>query len=123
MSTTVISQGFIAMLLTPVEKDALEELSENLYDEKSSLKINYGGTLLISDNYRTKKYSEREFNGDLFIIGDQEAGDRAQFIQEATLRGLLINPDTIQPYTCVWYNGSDSPVSMLTLDEFLNKES
>lgn len=121
MSTTVISQGYIAVLTHPPGKDTFEEISEKLYAAKSPLEINYEGTLLISDSYRNKKYREREFNGDLFIVGNLKNSEAeiAQLIQEAALHGVHIDPTTIQPYTCVWYNGSDSPVTMLTKEDFL----
>lgn len=122
MSTTVISQGYIAVLINPITDDeAREELSEKLYDDNSSLELNYEGTLLISDEYSLKSYSEREFYSDLFIVGGLSASGKERFIELANKAGLLIDINTIQPYTCVWYNGGDSPHSMMTKEEFLSK--
>lgn len=121
MSTTVISQGYIAVLQNPISEEDREELSEILYDSKTGLGLNYEGTLLISDEYSLKSYSEREFHSDLFIMGGLGMFKMQEFIELSKQSGLNIDITTIQPYVCVWYNGSDSPVSMMTMKEFLNK--
>lgn len=120
MSTTVIQQGHVAVLLNPItDKDAREELSEKLYDDKTILEINYEGTLLFSDVNRAKSYSEREFCGDLFVVGKLDEAGRNEFLEQATIAGLHIDVSTIQPYTCIYYNGCDSPRDMMTKAEFL----
>lgn len=120
MSTTVIQQGYIAVLTNPImEEEEREEISERLYDDSTVLQINYEGTLLCSDINRSKPYGEREFSGDLFIVGNQSNTGREEFIQQAKEAGLFIDESTIQPYTCVYYNGSDSPLSLLGKSEFL----
>lgn len=119
MSTTVISQGFIAVLSNRIIKDLIEDVSEELHDYSKGLDINYDGTLLVFDSYATKSYSEREFNGDLFIIGELDDSKRDSFIAIASAAGFDVDPETVKPYTCVWYNSSDSPVNMLTKEGFL----
>lgn len=120
MSSTVISQGYIAVLFNPPGKEAFEEISERLCHLDSNLQINYEGTLLMSDDNCNKKYSEREFQGDLFIIGSLNDDSRNEFIEQANEAGFSIDANTIQPYTCIWYNGTDSPVFELTKENFLS---
>ena len=123
MSATVISQGYIAILQNPIaDEDQREELSENLYDSETGLELNYEGTLIILDEYALKSYSEREFYSDLFIVGGLNQDKARDFVQLASANGFEVLESTVQPYVCVWYNGSDSPVSMMTKEEFLNKE-
>lgn len=123
MSTTVISKGFIAVLVNPIPADQMEDMLEKLYNVNDGfLKITYDGKLLYSDEYELKKYSEREFCGDLFIVGSIRAGaGRQAFIEKAAAMGFEVDTETDQPYTCIWYNGSDSPVSCLTKEEFLEE--
>lgn len=116
----MISTGHIAVLVSPItDDDVRQELSEKMYNGDSILDVNYEGTLLTSDINRHKPYSQREFNGDLFVVGALPEADKQEFIELAKAAGLDIDVATIQPYTCVWYNGADSPVSMLEKDEFL----
>lgn len=124
MSTIVQSQGFIAILVNPVPQDQRSDVHEKLYDETDGfIQISEDGMLVFSDDFAKKKYSEREFNGDLFIVGKLDASsDMAGFVEAALKAGLPVNPASIEPYTCVWYNGSDSPMSLLTLEEFQNKQ-
>jgi hypothetical protein len=117
----MISTGHIAVLVTPASRKLMEELSEKRYDDKSILEINDEGTLLISDINLRLKYSEREFNGDLLVVGGLPEADRQEFIALAKAEGIDIDPDSIKPYTCIWYNGSDSPVSMMKKAAFLAK--
>lgn len=120
MSTTVISRGFIGALLQPIsEHDHIEELKERLYDEHSDLDVNGDGTLVFGDENRNKPYSEREFNGDLFIVGDIGFDGREAFLKQCEDRGLSVDPNTVKPYVCVWYNGADSPLWYMTKDDFL----
>lgn len=119
MSTTVISQGFIGVLLRPIPHEEREDLAKTLRDGDSILNVNDEGALLFSDVNQNKSSSQREFQGDLFIVGQHSENGREDFIEAALTAGLDIDPETVQPYTCVWYNGSDSPVDMLTKDDFL----
>jgi hypothetical protein len=125
MSTTVISQGFIGVLVNPIPQDDMEDVLEKLYNgEDGSLKCTYDGKLLYCDVNEKKQYYQREFAGDLFIVGEVRGGaDRMDFIEKAKAAGYEVIQDTVQPYTCVWYNGSDSPMSTLSMEKFLAGEA
>ena len=124
MSTTVISSGFIAVLDFPIHKDQREDLEQQLEEAKSGLRLNGDGTIIWQDINAGKKYSEREFNGDLLLIGC-DAKDRAariSFIDAVLKIGLPVQEHTIQSYTCIWYNGCDCPLWDITEEEFRDGE-
>jgi hypothetical protein len=105
--------------LSPIAEERREEQNEELWKEKSDIRIGYSGELLYVDFNQNKPYHERE---DIYglTVGDRGHDDQS-FIDEAINRGLDIDGNTIKPYNCVWYNGSDNPVDMLTKAEFLAK--
>ena len=35
--------------------------------------------------------------------------------------GINIDPTKARPYRCYWYNGSDSDMGLITLEEFLKR--
>ena len=119
MSSTVRSYGYIAAMVFSVGEDKIEELHESLYDANNGLEINYDGTLLFVDLNQTKPMSERE---DIYglSIGDSTIElTPEQFVNMAKDANLPVFESTVQPYNCIWYNGSDNPVSLLSKEEFL----
>lgn len=120
MSSTMIATGHIAVLAKPLSEEERESMMESFYSKDSTLSTNSDGTLIYSDMNANKKYSEREFNGDLFIVG--KLNDQQQeFMELVKAAGLEIDANTIQPYTCVWYNGCEPPMADLTKEEFFGK--
>ncbi|QDH84201.1 hypothetical protein Axy13_014 [Achromobacter phage vB_AxyP_19-32_Axy13] len=122
MSTTVLSKGWVAPLLQTIDDgEQREEISERLHDEGKHLELNYEGSLIMVDTMRAKSYSERESAAyDLTIIGrGQQDMTRQEFIETCRSAGFDVVEDKVLPYTCVWYNGSDSPMSMLEMHEFM----
>lgn len=124
MSTTVRSYGFMALMVTPLTREQMygpddcSGLVEDLYDKKINLNLTYDGTIVYSDMLQHAPYSQREAF-DVFYIGSEtEAGSKTEFLQLCAQHGLDIHPNTIQPYVCIWYNGSDSPMSTLEKAEF-----
>ena len=100
MSETVKSKGFIAVLQNPITNwDALEDKNEELSHFDSSLRVNYDGTLIFSDK-----------PSDLYGIefGTSDARYLQQFIEDCAKVGVPVVTTTVRPYSCVWYNGSDS---------------
>lgn len=120
MSTTVISTGFIAVLAFAIHKDQREDLEYQLEEARTGLSLNGDGTIIWQDTNAGKKYSEREFNGDLLVVGcdakDQAA--RTSFMDTVLKVGLPVQEHTIQPYTCIWYNGCHCPLWDITEEEF-----
>jgi hypothetical protein len=118
MSSTVRQYGFIAALLKPLTSDEREEVNENLWSEKSNLSVTYDGALLYLDYNANKSMRIREdFYG--LTLGNQNF-DETEFVEEAIRRGLDVDGNTITTYNCIYYNGGDSPLDMLTKDDFLS---
>ena len=109
MSENVASSGFFAILKTPFNEDAREEKEEILYDNDTELSLNYEGTLVFSD-VRGEEYG--------LHIGSANTGDKQAFIDKCKENGLEIDEESIRPYNCIWYNGSDSDMSDLTLEKY-----
>jgi hypothetical protein len=119
MSSTVRSYGFIAVLRVPILEDQRDDLNEKLYDEKSDIRVGYSGELLHIDFNRNKPYHIKEDIYGLFIGSDKY--DPKGFLEEAGHHNLFVDLLTLRPYNCIWYNGTDNPVDMLTKEEFLKK--
>lgn len=120
MSSTVRGNGFMAVLVHPITDDlAREDICERLWEESGEITLNYEGTLVIFDEYRKRSLADRE---DIFhlTVGDASAGDRQKFIDLAAKFELPIKLDTILPWSAIWYTGSDSPQSELTLTDFMS---
>jgi hypothetical protein len=120
MSDNVLSYGFIAVIAADCKLLDLSALSDKLWSDKSPLGVNYEGTLVYADFNRIKSYTDRtDFYG--LFIGKQDEGDVAVFKKECAKYGIYVDQTTRQPYNCIWYNGSDSPMDELTKEEFLKK--
>lgn len=117
MSDYQLSYGIIAQLLHPItDRYELEEVI-NVLAEDSNLQLNYEGTLIYSDHSNGDQIDHS--NGDeidqLIIASDK-------YIQSFHLQIQQFSIQVIPPlefYSCVWYNGSDSPMSMITRRKFL----
>lgn len=121
MSDTVISKGFVAVLLNPItDRQAREDKSEELFEKDSNLHLNIEGTLVYSDVVPRKM--RQEFYG-LNLGAKMSAADLSQFVGSIEGYDLAIDLDTITPYSEIWYTGSDSGIAQLTLEEFKAKVS
>lgn len=109
MSDYQLSYGIIAQLLHPItDRYELEEVI-NVLAEDSNLQLNYEGTLIYSDHSNGDEIDQ------LIIASDK-------YIQSFHLQIQQFSIQVIPPlefYSCVWYNGSDSPMSMITRRKFL----
>lgn len=109
MSDNVGSSGFFAILKTPLAREPREDMNEALYSGNFSLRINDEGTLVFSD---------KRSDGFGLHIGSMRKIDHGAFVQECDNFNLEIDPDSIRPYYCYWYNGSNSDMDDLTLEEY-----
>jgi hypothetical protein len=118
VSDNVRSYGFIAVLKEPVHENDRDEICDKLFRNNSTLDLNIEGTLVYCDFNRTRSLRERENIYGLFIgtVNDMDAG---LFFMNCRRAGLNIDVATIKPYNCIWYNGADSDMSMLTKNEFM----
>jgi len=107
MSDNVLSYGFMAVLQTPIPKDLRDEVSEVLLS-KSNLEVNYEGTIVYSDD-----------GGSSDITGVQffDSGSFNMFVTELSRMKVKVQ-NSIKAYSSVWYNGSDSYMSSLKLENY-----
>jgi hypothetical protein len=120
MSSTVQSAGFFVLLKTPVDKANLESLFEELHSATNGyLSPTYDGTMVYSDDFEKRPYHEREFNSDLFIVGQPKRADYQGFVNALAAAGLDVDLATVMPYYPIWYNGADSPMSDYTKEALL----
>lgn len=119
MSSTVRQHGFVAVLARPIPEDQREELTEKLYNAKSKLDINYEGTLVYFDANRHESWEVREDVYGLFFGHD--VSHREQMEAELLAHNLMIDGHTMRPYNCIYYNGSDSPLDLLSKEDFFRK--
>ena len=115
MSEDVTSQGFFGVLVNPVlDQGERDNIIEILYDSDVGLGLNYEGTLVFSENY-TDGYG--------LTFGAFDNDGRESFKKLCLENYLEVDSDTITPYICTWYNGSDSDMSLLTAKEYMEKIS
>jgi hypothetical protein len=122
MSTTVRSYGFMALLATPItDPDEREEISERLWEAHSTLGINGEGTLVYSDQNANADMRTREDIYGLNLGKDASTGSVSDFANAVHAAELEIDLTTVQPYSCIWYNGSDSDMDTLTKAQFMQR--
>lgn len=123
MSDTVLSKGFLAAIVKPQDwnTDKWNDLYDRLYNHHEGLSVNQNG-IVECDFNRVKNQDERT---DIFCLhvgnGNKVAGETVEdFLQLLKDVGVEVKPETIKPYTCIWYNGADSPTWDITEEELLN---
>ena len=110
MSSNVMSSGIMVPLSRKLTEEEREEWPELLHDQGSDVRFNYDGTLAYTDTGEVSEY------GISFV--DMPKGKDTDFESLAQF-GLTILTDLAKPYKCYWYNGADSHMDVLTLNEFL----
>lgn len=119
MSSTVRQHGFVAVLSRPIPGEAREDLAEKLWNDKSKLGISYDGMLVYFDANKQEDWRVREDVYGLFFGHDVSL--REQMEAELLKQNLMIDGHTMRPYNCIYYNGGDSPLDLLTKEEFFRK--
>lgn len=112
MSENVGSSGIMVPLSTKMSEEQREEITDAIWNSGNSLvQINYEGTLAYIDN-RSDGY------GITFGLTANE--NDLGYIRAVMERyGFGIVEEQARPYSCYWYNGTDSDMDTLTLEEFL----
>lgn len=109
MSENVMSVGWVVPLQKRLTNKEREKFEDILYDQGSNIYFNIEGTLAYSD--------VRESEYGLFFDG-QVSVEPHSFASLAQF-GILVKNEMSRSYRCLWYNGVDSDMSMLNLDDFL----
>lgn len=109
MSSDRITAGLMAELENEIDFDSeYEKLHEHKLD------ANYDGTLIFSTTFDAEPW---EFG---MMIGDNNES-RSEFVEKCKGLGYNVVESTIKPFVSYWYDGSDSPQSDLSLEEFRKK--
>lgn len=107
MSDDVHSQGYFGKLLTPLPESSTPEWDEfNDALEKHALCLNYEGTMIYSDK------QSNTYDSGLFFV---QANGAREFREACIKAGHDVDP--VKHYTCIWYNGADSPMSEALVEE------
>lgn len=110
MSENVTNTGQFAILKNPISENRSSELNDLFYENGSTLRINYDGTLVYTvkdDNIEGIKF---------YVPSSSNITDLISDIPE-----LSILDQSVTDYICTWYNGCDSDMSTLTLNEYKSK--
>lgn len=112
MSENVGSSGIMVPLTAKMSEEEREEITEAIWDSGNSLvQINYEGTLAYT-NHRSEGY------GITFgVTADKNDLGYIRTIMDHY--GFGIVEEQARPYSCYWYNGADSDMDMMELEEFL----
>lgn len=110
MSETVASSGLMVPLLSKQPKNVVYEWNDLLYDQGSLVKINYEGTLAYTDD-----------GGEVYGItfGSRDHQIKLDEFDDLLQFNIGVDLNKVRPYNCVWYNGADSYMDDITLEEFL----
>lgn len=109
MSSDVMSVGLMAPVMNP-PKD-VDELTEQMWQDNSPLELSYDGTLAWISTRGDSGYGLNF--GVETEVGPEELG------LAGLIYGLNIAVDQARPFMCLWYNGSDSDMHLLTVEQFL----
>lgn len=112
MSEDVTSVGVMVPLNRKITEEEREEWNELLYDQGSEVRLSY---------YCDMAYTEKD--GEAYSIysisfGKMPANNISAF-DDLKQFDIWIEEDKARSYRCLWYNGADSDMNMMTRDEFL----
>lgn len=117
MSKNVMSSGQMVPLSRKITREEREEWEELLWDQGSSVHFNYEGTLAYTD-FRTEDEYGLHFEGETPTLSAAQNDSPFDVLKQF---GLSIANDQGRFYRCLWYNGADSDMGMMTLEKFLKR--
>ena len=119
MSHDVYSKGIMIPLKEKISRETRIHISDDLYDDGDKIgfdvNVNYEGTLIYTDGSQCEDYPP--YGIQFEIKNDSSLNDSVIKILEKY--GVELDYEKAAPYSCVWYNGTDSEMSLITLEEFL----
>jgi hypothetical protein len=111
MSEDVMSVGVMVPLNRKITEEEREEWQEILWNQGSSVHLSY---------YCDMAYTDEQGEAYGISFGEMPTKDTSAF-EDLKQFGICIEEDKARPYRCMWYNGADSDMSMMTRKEFLKK--
>ena len=116
MSENVMSSGHMVPLSRKITREEREEWQELLWDQGSAVNFNYEGTLAYTD-FRTEDEYGLHFEGETSTLSGTPLGSSFAVLKQF---GLSIMNEQGRFYRCLWYNGADSDMDMMTKEKFLS---
>lgn len=122
MSTTLLCYGVMVALKTKVSEEDRETLNDNY--SLTGFQLNYEGTVAYLDvnDADGRKYSDREDIYKVLLFGGSAKSPHMEayaklcrILNEAQLEADLFKA---RWFSCIWHDGSDSPLNTMTLAEF-----
>lgn len=111
MSEQRITYGLVVVLDVKLTQDERDDLYDEL--ESDNMAVNYDGTLVYLNAFDGESWDAE------FISGINAFGSRTEFFTLCAKHGLSIQPGTVDVFYANWYDGCDSPMSTMTLSQFL----
>ena len=114
MSETVYVSGYMVPLKGTYDRTFLDNVREVFGDNDIYINFNYNQTLaytfdeLDSDDYYGLWFDSNKHDTEVF--------------RELLNRGIKIEAEQIKHYRSIYYNGCDSPMATITLEQFKNGE-
>lgn len=109
MSSNVMSVGVMAPLSRTITREEREEWQEILWEQNSSVQLSY---------YNDMAYTS-ETGEEYGITFGEMPSTNLDLFEDLKQFGIWIEEDKARPYRCLWYNGSDSDMDMMTREKFL----
>lgn len=110
MSDNIVSAGVMCPLDRKLMQEEYADIVDDLYDK--GVFLNYEGTLVYTD------VGGAEYG---IYFGDEFTDDWLSQEQHEALKsfGLSVLSEHARPYRCLWYDGADSDMDEMTIDNFL----
>lgn len=110
MSEDVMSVGVMVPLNRKITEEECEEWQDILWDQGSSVHLSYYCDMAYTDD-----------GGETYGIsfGEMPTKDTSAF-EDLKQFGIWIEEEKARPYRCLWYNGADSDMNMMTRKKFLD---
>ena len=110
MIEDVMSVGVMVPLNRKITEEEREEWNELLYEQGSEVGLSYYCDMAYTDE-GGEAYG---ISFGLLPVNNISAfDDLKQF-------GIWVEEEKARPYRCLWYNGADSDMDMMTREQFLN---
>ena len=109
MSEDVMSVGVMVPLNRTITDEEREEWDEILYDQGSDVRLSYYCDMAYTAD-REETYG--------ISFGAGPVNNTTAF-EDLKQFGIWIEEEKARLYRCLWYNGSDSDMGMMTREKFL----
>jgi hypothetical protein len=112
MSEDVMSVGVMVPLNRKITEEEREEWNELLYDQGSEVRLSY---------YCDMAYTAEREEAYGISFGVMPVNNISAF-DDLKQFGIWVEEEKARPYRCLWYNGADSDMDMMTREKFLKKQ-